>query len=189
MELESVWPLMVKPNKLISPPVVTQLWPLEPPQEPRRSPRSLCASCANNCAYLISGLGWSWTDLNSELILALLTLHVQGGVPKYVRIFLTPTQSRDQVRASLCAVRASRMNDLAVTVSIPRMQQAVYSSNNRGGGEGGGSLRTQNGKPAHGRTLRPRPWYRGTGTGSAVGLDHRLLHGLALLGSRACIRV
>ena len=50
----------------------------------------------------------------SELILALLTLQ---GVLKYARIFLTPTQSRDQVRASLCAVRASRMNDLAVTVS------------------------------------------------------------------------
>ena len=57
----------------------------------------------------------------SEVILALLTLR---GVPKYAQIFLTPTQSREKVRTSMCAVRASQVNDLAVTVSIPRVQQA-----------------------------------------------------------------
>ena len=61
----------------------------------------------------------------SELILALLTLQ---GVPKYARIFPTPTQSREKVHKSLCAVRASQVNDLAVTVSIPRVQQAGYGS-------------------------------------------------------------
>ena len=69
----------------------------------------------------VPDLGTGFELDGSELKIALLTLQ---GVLKYARIFLTPTQSRDQVPASLCAVRASRMNDLAVTVSIPRVQQA-----------------------------------------------------------------
>ena len=61
----------------------------------------------------------------SEVIVALLTLQ---GVLLYARIFLAPTQSLTKVRTSMCAVRASRMNDLAVTVSIPRVQQAFRAS-------------------------------------------------------------
>ena len=57
----------------------------------------------------------------SEVILTLLTLQ---GVLKYAWIFPTPTQSREKVHASMCAVRASQMNDLAVTVTLPRVQQA-----------------------------------------------------------------
>ena len=57
----------------------------------------------------------------SEVSRALLAL---SGVREYARIFLSPTQSLTKVRTSMCAVRASRMNDLAVTVSIPRVQQA-----------------------------------------------------------------
>ena len=58
---------------------------------------------------------------DSEVIFALLTL---PGVRKYARIFLSPTMSRDKVPTSMCAVRASRMNDLAVTVTILCVQQA-----------------------------------------------------------------
>ena len=57
----------------------------------------------------------------AEVIETLLTLQ---GVFLYARIFLAPTQSLAKVRTSLCAVRTSRMNDLAVTVSIPCVQQA-----------------------------------------------------------------
>ena len=57
----------------------------------------------------------------SEVILTLLTLQ---GVLKYAWIFPTPTQSREQVHTSMCAVRASQVNDLAVTVTLPRVQQA-----------------------------------------------------------------
>ena len=60
----------------------------------------------------------------AEVIETLLTLQ---GVFLYARIFLAPTQSLAKVRTSLCAVRASRMNDLAVTVSIPRVQQAIMA--------------------------------------------------------------
>ena len=47
----------------------------------------------------------------SEVILTLLTLQ---GVLKYAWIFPTPTQSREKVHTSMCAVRASQVNDLAV---------------------------------------------------------------------------
>ena len=61
----------------------------------------------------------------SEVILTLLTLQ---GVLKYAWIFPTPTQSREKVHTSMCAVRASQVNDLAVTVTLPRVQQACASS-------------------------------------------------------------
>ena len=35
------------------------------------------------------------------------------------------SESREKVPTSLCAVRASQVNDLAVTVTIPRVQQAT----------------------------------------------------------------
>ena len=73
----------------------------------------------------VPDLGTGFELDGSELKIALLRLQ---GVLKYARIFLTPTQSRDQVPASLCAVRASRMNDLAVTVTLPRVQHARIGS-------------------------------------------------------------
>ena len=57
----------------------------------------------------------------SEVILKLLTLQ---GVLKYAWIFPTPTQSREQVHTSMCTERASQVNDLAVTVTLPRVQHA-----------------------------------------------------------------
>ena len=61
----------------------------------------------------------------SEVIKTLLTLQ---GVFLYARLCLTPTQSRAKVPKSMCAVRTSRMNDLAVTVTLPRVQQAKHGS-------------------------------------------------------------
>ena len=76
----------------------------------------------------VPDLGTGFELDGSELKIALLTLQ---GVLKYARIFITPTQSREKVRKSMCAVRTSRMNDLAVTVSIPRVQQARGGSDAR----------------------------------------------------------
>ena len=63
----------------------------------------------------VPDLGTGFELDGSELILALLVLALLTlqGVLKYARIFLTPTQSRDQgqpqVRASLCAVASARV--------------------------------------------------------------------------------
>ena len=69
----------------------------------------------------VPDLGTGFELDGSELKIALLTLQ---GVLKYARIFLTPTQSLGKVRTSMCAVRASQVNDLAVTVTLPRVQHA-----------------------------------------------------------------
>lgn len=99
---------------------VSQSWSLEPPREPRWSPRSLGPFCAKTFAYRSSGLGTRSTS--DKVTCALLVL---WGVHRYHdRLFLAPTMSPEQWYAKVLAQWDGPNDRSGAVSSHPHVQQA-----------------------------------------------------------------